>query len=128
MKFSASTMGFYDPVIHATIPDDAVDITSEDYYRLLNGQTNGKIISANAHGYPVLIDTLGPTSTELQAACKQKAKELLEKTDYTQVSDIAVVLINVEEFRNYRSLIRSLFLNPVDQPSWPNEPIAQWRT
>jgi hypothetical protein len=44
------------------IPDDAVEITPEQYAELLNGQSGGKQICGGADGFPVLVDQppLGP--------------------------------------------------------------------
>lgn len=69
MKFSASTMGFYAPEIHgANIPADAVDVAAKDYSALMSGQQAGKIISADAHGKPVLSDRPAATPEQIAAA------------------------------------------------------------
>lgn len=65
MFYSATTAGFYDRVIHGgNIPADAVEITSEEHAALLVGQSEGKIISADADGKPVLVTPAGPTLEE----------------------------------------------------------------
>lgn len=57
MFYSATTHGFYCPEIHgADIPDDAVELTQEQYEALLEGQSQGKQIVADAHGSPTLVD------------------------------------------------------------------------
>ena len=69
MLYAKSTSGFYDPAIHgANIPDDAVEITAEQHRALINGQSQGMIIVADANGYPVLADPPAPTLIELKAA------------------------------------------------------------
>lgn len=73
LKFSASTNGFYDDTIHTAeqIPADAVDITAERHIELLNGQSDGKVITSNAEGYPILVTPpppAPPTTEELIAA------------------------------------------------------------
>lgn len=56
-KYSSSTGGFYDIAIHGSnVPADAVDITNVEYTALLEGQSAGKIIAADATGAPVLKD------------------------------------------------------------------------
>jgi hypothetical protein len=56
-KYAASTGGFYDTAIHGSnVPADAVDITNVEYTALLEGQSAGKIIAADATGAPVLKD------------------------------------------------------------------------
>jgi len=69
IKYSASTGGFYAAAIHGNaIPDDAKDITDAQHAALLEGQSQGKTISADANGYPVLTDPIPPTLAESIAA------------------------------------------------------------
>lgn len=65
MKYSASTGGLYDPVLHENIPADAVDLTDGDYQRL-----KGQAISPDSQGRPVLCDIQHPdlTVAQVQAA------------------------------------------------------------
>lgn len=56
IKYSASVGGFFSSEIHKVFPEDCVDITEEDYTFLLEGQTIGKVITANKKGFPVLAD------------------------------------------------------------------------
>lgn len=61
MLYSASTGGFYDIEIHGTnIPSDAVEITDDEHAALLTGQAEGKLISADASGHPVLTTPPAP--------------------------------------------------------------------
>ncbi|WP_376901995.1 hypothetical protein [Aeromonas veronii] len=58
MFFSKSTGGFYIEVIHGdSIPDDAVEISKEKHAELMEGQSKGKIITADNNGEPILIDS-----------------------------------------------------------------------
>lgn len=73
MKYSKSTGGFYDAAIHGNnIPADAVEITAEEHAALLEGQSNGKRIVADAGGYPVLADQPAPTTAEIWDRIKAK--------------------------------------------------------
>lgn len=55
--YSPSTRGFYADEIHGdSIPANAVEITTEQYQALLAGQSSGKLIQADADGYPILVD------------------------------------------------------------------------
>lgn len=55
--FHALTCGFYTQEIHGeNIPADAVEITAEQHAALLQGQSEGKVITADENGYPVLVD------------------------------------------------------------------------
>ena len=53
---TTSSVAFYDSDINPTIPDTAVEITKELHQYLLDGQSQGKIISAGEDGQPVLVD------------------------------------------------------------------------
>lgn len=66
MYFAQSTAGFYDRSIHGdNIPSDAVVITSEEHAALIDGQSQGKHIVADANGFPVLQDPPPPTAVEI---------------------------------------------------------------
>lgn len=57
MFYSKQTGGFYTREIHGdNIPADAVEITPEQHAALLQGQSEGKVITADENGHPVLID------------------------------------------------------------------------
>lgn len=68
MKYSATTNGFYDELVHGdNIPSDAVEISTEDHAALLAGQSSCKRIVADADGYPTLQDPQPPTQAEIVA-------------------------------------------------------------
>lgn len=69
-----------------------------------------------------------PTEDQLKLNCKDEAKQRLERTDYSQLPDVDATLVNRAEFVTYRTQIRDLYLNPVANPVWPNEPIAIWNS
>ncbi|MFA5388099.1 MAG: hypothetical protein WC322_07000 [Candidatus Paceibacterota bacterium] len=57
MYFSKSTNGFYDSALHGrNIPNDAVEISNAEWRDLLQGQSDGRQISADSDGRPVLRD------------------------------------------------------------------------
>lgn len=56
--------------------------------------------------------------------CKDKAKQLLAASDWTQAPDVN--LTNKSEFATYREKLRDLVFNPVDNPVWPTEPEEKW--
>jgi hypothetical protein len=79
MFYSKSTGGFYDIEIHGNNnPTDAVEITKEQHAALLEGQSQGKQITGNENGQPVLTE---PTPTELTYAEKRE-REYPLITDY----------------------------------------------
>lgn len=66
--YSPTTGGFYAREIHGdNIPEDAVEITTEDHAALIEGQSQGKRIVADANGFPILIDPPKPTAAEIKA-------------------------------------------------------------
>lgn len=68
MLYSKSTSGFYSRDIHGdNIPADAVEITAEEHAALLEGQSQGKVISADEEGNPILIDP--PTAPSPILSC-----------------------------------------------------------
>ena len=49
------------------MPSDVVEITNEQHQALLDGQSQGKLISADKKGNPILIDPPAPTAEQLNA-------------------------------------------------------------
>lgn len=69
MLYSQSTNGFYTNEINGeNVPQDAVSITNEQYRAMLDGQYNGKIISADSQGNPSLMDSPSPTVDQITEA------------------------------------------------------------
>ena len=54
--YSKSNQAFYDSAIHTTLPDDAVEISSEQHTALLDGQSKGQVIMPGKGGKPVLAE------------------------------------------------------------------------
>ena len=52
--YSKFNQAFYDNTIHASIPEDAVEISPEQHAALLAGQSNGQVIMPGKDGKPVL--------------------------------------------------------------------------
>jgi hypothetical protein len=65
------------------------------------------------------------TNFELQLEfIKNKAKQLIEKTDWAMLPDVGIS--NVAEFESYRSILREIIKNPVLNPEYPTEPQPVW--
>lgn len=61
MFVSKKTRGFYDYAIHGdNMPADVVEITAEEHAEMLEGQSQGKVISWNDEGFPFLTDPPPP--------------------------------------------------------------------
>ena len=79
MFYSKSTNGFYDRKIHGdSIPADAVEITKTEHAALLEGQSQGKIIAADANGRPVLKDPPPPTKEQIIAQYGMAVQQRLD--------------------------------------------------
>jgi hypothetical protein len=75
MFYSKTTSGFYTREIHGdNIPVDAVEITTEQHEELLQGQSQGLVITADENGYPTLSDPLPPTSDQLISKINRQRK------------------------------------------------------
>ena len=108
--YSASTGGFYTSDINPVMPADVVEITEEYYQSLLQGQSEGLQIVADAQGYPILITPVPVPPTAEQN--KATASQLLTNTDWTTIPDVAnpindPYLANQDAFIAYRNVIRA---------------------
>jgi hypothetical protein len=56
--------------------------------------------------------------------CKNKAKSLIANSDWSVLPDVNIT--NKSDFENYRSQLRNLILNPVEDPTFPEEPNPIW--
>ena len=82
MLYSSETGGFYDRAIHKEIPADAVEITTEEWQELLDGQAAGKIIVAGKGGKPELQDPPPPAPVVPQAVTMRQARLALLAAGY----------------------------------------------
>lgn len=74
MFYSAQTGGFYDRAIHTEIPADAVEITTEEWQALLDGQAQGKVIVAGKGGKPELRDPEPPAPVVPRSVTPRQAR------------------------------------------------------
>lgn len=128
--FTASPVAFYDPEV-GQVPERAVEITDAEWSALLEAQNQGKVIEANAGGYPIAVDPSPPSDDQRLNFCKLQAKALLLDTDWVELPSVLNTgsnprLQNADEFLNYRSALRALAVNPVLNPLWPTKPTAVW--
>jgi hypothetical protein len=59
--------------------------------------------------------------------CKDQAKQLLSLSDWSTLPDVQAQLLNYQDFVTYRSQLRNLVINPVENPVFPSEPEARWK-
>lgn len=57
--------------------------------------------------------------------CKNEAKQKISNSDWSVLPDVKIS--NKSEFENYRAILRNYILNPVEDPSWPQEPDPIWQ-
>jgi len=73
LYFSASTRGFYDDSVHASIPGDAQPITDAQRTILLAAQSAGKIIEPDANDLPVAVDPPPPGPPQVVSRFQARA-------------------------------------------------------
>ena len=128
--YSASTGGFYTSDINPVMPADVVEITEEYYQSLLQGQSEGLQIVADAQGYPILITPVPVPPTAEQN--KATASQLLTNTDWTTIPDVAnpindPYLANQDAFIAYRNVIRAIAVYPpAGDIVWATPPTEIW--
>jgi len=85
----------------------------------------------DANGNAVQYDPVAVQQEADKMACKAEAQEILYKTDWTTIADVAdptytPYLMNQIEFKQYRAIIRGYAVTPVADPVWPTQPTEQW--
>lgn len=116
----------YTQILTVNYPNDSWSLNGESYEGLDWTSQSPKPTQEE-------LDALWPSTQEFEAkkACKQQAQEILYKTDWTTIPDVAdpaytPYLMNQTEFKQYRAIIRDLAVNPVADPVWPTQPTEQW--
>lgn len=116
--YSASTGGFYDASISPQIPSGAVEITREEHASLMDGQSQGKVITAGGDGRPFLADQPPPTAEQVAKQYEAATQAHLDAEAVAAgYDDIKNVVTYAEEpavpkfqadgkaFRRWRSLV-----------------------
>jgi hypothetical protein len=88
-------------------------------------------VAYDAEGNVIDYDAVAVQEEADKMSCKQQAQEILYKTDWTTIPDIALPennprLLNQQEFIAYRNTIRGYAITPVADPVWPTQPTEQW--
>ena len=77
--YSKTTGGFYIREVHGdNIPADAVEITEAEHAALIEGQSLGKRIVADANGRPILQDPPPPTAEQIMSRLKTRVQFWLD--------------------------------------------------
>lgn len=102
--YSKTAQGFFDTLIYPVerIPQDAVQITEQQHYDLMMGQTNGMRIDGDENGNPILREHDPSTDVDVRAI----RDSLLRETDWTQLPDIPQVI--KDKWATYRQELRDV--------------------
>ncbi|EIQ4510694.1 MULTISPECIES: tail fiber assembly protein [Klebsiella] len=128
--FTANPVGLYDDE-NNVIPDDAINISEEQYQRLLEGQRIGKFIQANSAGIPVLVDELPQTHAQRVAAAKGLRAELLATANMEiawrqDALDTGIATKEessmLAEWKKYRVLLMRVDISKAPDIAWPVQP------
>ena len=79
MFYSKTANGFYSKEINGdNIPQDAVEITTEQWQALMDAQSKGKIIQADANGNPEAVPAPALTQAQIIASYESAAQSNLD--------------------------------------------------
>ena len=56
--------------------------------------------------------------------CKEESKKRIVNCDWSVLPDVNIT--NKSDFENYRSILRNLIINPIEDPVFPIEPNPIW--
>ena len=122
LYYSNSTKGFYDTDVgYASLPDDIIELTKEQYDMLLHGVNVLHKKIQVIDGAPTLVepDPVLPTWEIIRS----KRDRFLARSDYTQMSDWPG---DKSAWATYRQALRDIpqtYVNPEDV-IWPSPPEA----
>ncbi|ESN17323.1 hypothetical protein L370_00675 [Enterobacter sp. MGH 24] len=129
--FSKAELGFYCDEVNESIPADAVEISEEFYFSLLEGQSTGKVIGSNVEGIPFLTDPPEPTTEELVALAEEKRTVLMKEANarITPLQDAFDLGLDTDEekqlliaWKKYRVLLSRIDTSTPHEIVWPELP------
>lgn len=131
MKYYFLDGAFYIDGLNSHIPDNAIEINSDEYQRLFDGQANGKIIATGNDDRPILRDAPELTNEQLVAlAVRQRASllatanavivPLQDAVDLGMATDAEGALLT--EWRKYRVLLSRIDTSAAPDIEWPTPP------
>ena len=126
LYFSKETRGFYDSSIHATIPLDAVEVSSSHRAALLAGEASGKIIVAGEGGLPILIDPPPPpasTREQIEAQRLRAYADPLTGSDryFAEAARLQVMGATAEEIDAAKAAGAARYAEIQAQYPWPDD-------
>lgn len=122
IHYSKTTGWFYDSDIHAVLPEDAIEISADTHARLMEAQSSGQIIAADADGFPVATDPPAPGAEVLAAQVRARRDALIAATDYLVMPDYPISAKALKDVKVYRQALRDI----TAQAGFPQEVV--WPT
>ncbi len=138
--YSRKTGGFYPLLLQsdyqhspAGLPDDAVMISQAQHQSLFSGVAEGKVIIADAAGYPQLADPPPPPQEELVAAARAEKAQLMQTASeaLAPLQDAADLGMAAEAeksqlhaWKTYRVQLSRVDVRSAPAINWPQVPAA----
>ncbi|HCX00647.1 MAG TPA: phage tail protein [Pantoea sp.] len=130
-KYSPSKNAFYDTYINEVIPDDAFNITENEWSDLLEGQASGKAITCGPDHLPCLIEQPAPTVEELVNLAEGNRSKFRAEADAAiqPLQDAADLGIATEgeasqliAWKKYRVMLIRVNTQEPENITWPEQP------
>ncbi|EPP1658171.1 tail fiber assembly protein [Enterobacter hormaechei] len=130
--FSKAELGFYCDEVNESIPADAVEISEELYFSLLEGQSTGKVIAANEAGKPILTAQPEPTVEELVALAEETKTVLMKEANarILPLQDAFDLGLDTDDekqlllaWKKYRVLLNRVDTETAPDIEWPELPV-----
>lgn len=130
-KYSKETNGFYIEGVSDFIPEDAVSISEDTYNELMLGQSQGKQITSDKKGNPVLSDPPAATKEQLTIVAEAKKASLMaeasvaisplqDAVDLEDSTDEEEALL--KSWKQYRVALNRLDISKAPDIAWPVKP------
>lgn len=119
LYYSKTTNGFYHEELTPTLPSDAVAITEEVHQALLAGQAEGRVLTSDANGHPLLV-VVERSAEELRQQLLSAARLRLTASDIVVLRLVEHGLAVPENYRAYREALRAVLRG--EQTTLPTEP------
>lgn len=118
MMYSKTTRGFHED---GAAPEDAVEVSAEEYRALFAAQAQGKRIEANDAGFPIAVDPppVMLTAEQMLMAAQGVMDEKAQELRYSDLADVlsyaddenADYAADAAKFKRWRSSVRSFALS-----------------